>query len=112
MRVKVKATDLLSACNEAKPYTKARGLVVDTAIVLRRDAGGPLRVSAGSLHRVTTAIDWMAKVALAAPSVFAAGMSFGKSPDRRSSVRHVERRHTPAPRGDAFRVGLHRCLRR
>ena len=39
MRVKVKATDLLSACSEAKPYTKARGLVVDTAIVLRRDAG-------------------------------------------------------------------------
>lgn len=66
MRVKVKATDLLSACNEAKPYTKARGLAVDTAIVLRRDAGGPLRVSAGSLHRVTTAIDCEAEAPFAA----------------------------------------------
>jgi DNA polymerase III sliding clamp (beta) subunit (PCNA family) len=66
MRVKVKATDLLSACNEAKPYTKARGLVVDTAIVLRRDAGGPLRVSAGFLHRVTTAIDCEADAPFAA----------------------------------------------
>lgn len=66
MRVKVKATDLLSACNEAKPYTKARGLAVDTAIVLRRDAGGPMRVSAGSLHRVTTAIDCEAEAPFAA----------------------------------------------
>lgn len=66
MRVKVKATDLLSACNEAKPYTKARGLAVDTAIVLRRDAGGPLRVSAGFLHRVTTAIDCEAEAPFAA----------------------------------------------
>ena len=64
MRVNVKA--LLSACNEAKFYTKARGLAVDTAIVLRRDAGGPLRVSAGFLHRVTTAIDCEADAPFAA----------------------------------------------
>ena len=64
MRVNVKA--LLSACNEAKLYTKARGLAVDTAIVLRRDAGGPLRVSAGFLHRVTTAIDCEADAPFAA----------------------------------------------
>lgn len=66
MRVNVKAPALLSACNEAKPYTKARGLAVDTAIVLRRDAGGPLRVSAGFLHRVTTAIDCEAEAPFAA----------------------------------------------
>lgn len=64
MRVNVEA--LLSACNEAKLYTKARGLAVDTAIVLRRDAGGPLRVSAGFLHRVTTAIDCEADAPFAA----------------------------------------------
>lgn len=57
MRVNVKA--LLSACTEAK-------LAVDTAIVLRRDAGGPLRVSAGFLHRVTTAIDCEADAPFAA----------------------------------------------
>lgn len=56
MRVNVKATALLSACNEAKPFTSARGLAFDTAIVLRRDVGGPLRVSAGYLHRVTTSV--------------------------------------------------------
>lgn len=64
MRVNAKA--LLSACNEAKLYTKARGLAVDTAIVLRRDAGGPLRVSAGFLHRVTTTIDCEADAPFAA----------------------------------------------
>lgn len=57
MRVNAKA--LLSACTEAK-------LAVDTAIVLRRDAGGPLRVSAGFLHRVTTAIDCEADAPFAA----------------------------------------------
>ena len=66
MRVDAKA--LLAACTEAKLYTKARGLAVDTAIVLRSDVGGPLRVSAGFLHRVT------AHVACEADKPFAAAV--------------------------------------
>lgn len=64
MRVNTKA--LLSACNEAKLYTKARGLAVEAAIVLRSDVGGPLRVSAGYLHRVTTHIAYEADKPFAA----------------------------------------------
>ena len=98
------------------PYTKARGLVVDTPFC---DA---TRGSASPLHRVTTAIDCEADpfAATRAPlsdrrrrgysersgvhrrpntaTLFQSPTSRHVSPDRRNSVRHVERRHARASR--------------